>query len=57
LQGVAGYQPVKARLAKWLPKRWAEPALTKKAFVFDPEKFTWVNRKTGKKFWGANASR
>ena len=57
LQGVARHQSVKKRLAKSLPKRWAEPALAKKAFVFDPEKFTWVNRKTGKKFWGANASR
>ena len=57
LQGVAEHQPVKKRLAKRLPKRWAAPALTKKSFVFDSETFTWVNRKTGKKFWGANASR
>ena len=56
LQGVAEHQPVNKRLAKWLPRHWAAPALTKKSFVFDSETFTWVNRKTGKKFWGANAS-
>jgi hypothetical protein len=45
---LAGLAAVKARLAEALPKRWAEAAPTKEAFVFDPESFTWTDRKTGR---------
>jgi len=39
---------VKADLARRLPERWAESAPTKGAFRFDPDAFTWTEKKTGK---------
>lgn len=41
------HEALKARLEKWLPKTWAKPASTKKAFDFDPHAFTWRNKQTG----------
>ena len=41
------YAKIKAKLAKALPESWAEPAPTKRAFSFDPETFTWTNKKDG----------
>ena len=48
LAGSATHASVKAELAKWLPKHWAESARTKSAFQFDPESFTWIDKKTGR---------
>jgi hypothetical protein len=45
---------VKQRLAKWLPKKWAEPALSKNKFEFDPDSYSWKNKKTGKMYFGGN---
>ncbi len=39
---------IKAELAAWLPKDWADPAPTKSAFHFDPKSFTWTHKKSGK---------
>ena len=41
------HSEVIARLTPWLPREWADDALKKKAFEFDPEMFTWTNRTTG----------
>jgi choline-sulfatase len=38
---------IKSELTRWITKQWAEPALTKGAFRFDPDAFTWTHRKTG----------
>lgn len=38
---------VRAQLSAWIPREWAPSALTKKAFQFDHQMFTWTNRKTG----------
>ena len=47
LAGDDAQSSVKAKLAERLPSEWAEDALTKKAFDFDPETFTWTNKATG----------
>jgi arylsulfatase A-like enzyme len=39
--------PIKSELAGWITKQWAEPAPTKRAFLFDPDAFTWTHRETG----------
>lgn len=41
-----------AELSEWVPKSRAKAALTKKAFEFDPDAFTYKNRKTGKVIQG-----
>ena len=48
----AEYAAIKAELTAWLPRDWADPAPTKKAFRFDPDTFTWTDKKTGKTTWG-----
>ena len=48
------YKMVKQRLAKWLPKNWSEPALSKNKFEFDPDSYSWKNKKTGKMYFGSN---
>ena len=42
------HQAIKRKLAKWLPRKWADSALTKKAFQFNPQNFTWTHKKSGK---------
>ncbi|MCP5112030.1 MAG: DUF4976 domain-containing protein, partial [bacterium] len=44
LAGDPAYKPVIAELARWLPRSNAPGALLKKAFVFDPETYTWRRR-------------
>ncbi|MCA9124819.1 MAG: sulfatase [Planctomycetaceae bacterium] len=39
---------IKRELAEWIAKDWAASAPTKSAFRFDPQAFTWTNKKTGK---------
>ncbi|QDS98819.1 sulfatase [Adhaeretor mobilis] len=46
------HQGVKEELGKWIVKKWAPSALTKKAFEFDPENYSWTNKKTGAKTSG-----
>jgi len=53
----AKHQPVKARLAKWIPKKWAKGALTKNAFKFDPATYSWKSKDTGKIFQGEKSAR
>ena len=38
---------VRQQLAGSITQQWSEPALTKKAFQFDPESYTWTHKKTG----------
>ncbi|MEZ5386672.1 MAG: sulfatase [Prosthecobacter sp.] len=45
-----------AELAKSLPRQWAESAPTKGAYKFDPEAFTWTEKKTGKVISGAQST-
>ena len=40
------------KLRGWITEEWARPALTKSAFEFDHETFTWTNRTTGQKVSG-----
>ena len=40
-------EEVKQRLAKWIPKKWAQPAPTKNAYLFDPWKYKWTVKQTG----------
>lgn len=49
------YKTVKQNLSEWLPKQWAESALSKNAFKFDPDSYSWVNKKTGKRYFGSNS--
>ncbi|MBE87429.1 MAG: choline-sulfatase, partial [Verrucomicrobiales bacterium] len=49
------YKTVKQNLIEWLPKQWAEPALSKNSFKFDPDSYSWVNKKTGKRYFGSNS--
>ncbi|MCP4783957.1 MAG: sulfatase [Fuerstiella sp.] len=35
------------KLTGWITEQWAEPALTKRAFRFDPDAFTWTRKTTG----------
>jgi arylsulfatase A-like enzyme len=48
LAGSAAHAGVKAELAQWLPRDWAQDALTKQAFDFDPETFQWTHKATGR---------
>lgn len=52
LAAEASYASVKSQLARWIAKDWAESAPTKKAFDFDPETYTWTDKKTGRKIRG-----
>ena len=49
------HKTIKQRLVKWLPKQWAQPALSKNAFEFDPDSYSWKNKKTEKKYFGSNS--
>ncbi len=42
-----GHADVKRQLAGWIAEHWAESAPTKGAFDFDPDAFTWTEKKTG----------
>jgi arylsulfatase A-like enzyme len=44
--------PMKQRLASHLPTQFAKPAATKKAYQFDPQRYSWANRKTGQTIIG-----
>ena len=39
---------VRRRLSGFVPKKWAKPALGKKAFQFNPQTYTWKHKKTGR---------
>jgi choline-sulfatase len=39
---------IKTVLAESITRQWAEEAPTKRAFAFDPDAFTWTDKKTGK---------
>jgi arylsulfatase A-like enzyme len=43
---------IKDKLARWVTKQWAEPAPTKRTFLFDPDAFTWTHTKTGRTMHG-----
>ena len=45
--GKHGYAHLVRQLAKWIPAAPAKPALTKRAFQFDPNTYTFKNKKTG----------
>lgn len=38
------YNSVKKRLARWLPKSDAPPALSKSSYIFDPDSYTWTRK-------------
>ena len=46
----------KVELSKWATKQWADVAPTKKAFVFDPDTFTWTHKASGKRIHGNKES-
>jgi len=41
------YDKTKRKLSRSLPQTWAESAPTKRAFVFDPQTFTWTHKQSG----------
>lgn len=43
---------IKRDLGGWIAKQWAESAATKKAFVFDPNRYQWTHQKTGEVILG-----
>ncbi|MCO6044284.1 sulfatase [Aeoliella sp. ICT_H6.2] len=43
----AEHQNAKQELSHWIPTKWAKAAPAKKAFDFDPDTFTWREKKTG----------
>ncbi|MDP6044684.1 MAG: sulfatase, partial [Phycisphaerae bacterium] len=45
----AKYNAVIAELGRWIPKAPAANAPSKSAYSFDPETYSWVHKKTGKK--------
>jgi len=47
LAASAPHDAIKQELAGWIAKDWAKSALTKGAFRFDPNDFTWTHKKTG----------
>lgn len=47
LAGKPGSQSIQEELAPWIPQNWAEPALSKSAFTFDPETYQWTHKKSG----------
>lgn len=44
----------KQRLSMFVPRKWAKPALNKKAFQFNPHTYTWKHKKTGQIIEGKN---
>lgn len=48
LAGKTEYQELIARLAAHLPKSWASSAPTKDAFTFNPDRFRWIEKSTGR---------
>jgi arylsulfatase A-like enzyme len=44
LAGDSRFNLVKQKLAKWLPKRDAPPALSKSAYRFDPDSYSWSRK-------------
>ena len=54
LAGDPQHRAAQKALAKWLPPRWADSAPTKQAFRFDPKKFTWTEKKTGRVVSGSD---
>ncbi len=38
------YDSIKQRLAQWLPKNNAPPALTKSAYIFNPDSYSWKRK-------------
>ena len=57
LEGEPEHASVKQNLASWLPKFWADPALSKQAFEFDPKTYTWRNKKTQLKHSAASLAK
>ncbi len=47
------HQPIKDQLSQHLPKEWTPEALPKRAYIFDPDNWTFTNRKTGRVINGA----
>ena len=48
LASMKRFEPIKKELAAWIAKDWAKSAPKKSAFTFDPQRFTWTEKKTGK---------
>lgn len=46
------YDKIKKEHARWIPKKLAEPAPSKSAYIFDYKTYTWTHKKTGKKTMG-----
>lgn len=56
LAGRADHKAVIARLARWIPKRFAPEAPRKSAYRFDHKTYSWVHKKTGRKTRGGARS-
>lgn len=52
LAGQSRWATLKRDLAAQLPSRFAAPALTKKAYDFDPHQYSWRHKLSGKKTHG-----
>jgi arylsulfatase A-like enzyme len=48
LISVADHRTIADRLARHLPETWAPSAPTKAAFDFDPDTFTWKEKRSGR---------
>lgn len=48
---------IKNKLTAWIPKQWAAPAPTKRAFHFEPKAFTWINKESQTIVSGARRAR
>ncbi|MHC4629725.1 MAG: sulfatase/phosphatase domain-containing protein, partial [Planctomycetota bacterium] len=44
LAGDSRFDLIKQKLAKWLPKSDAPPALSKRAYNFDPSSYSWSRK-------------
>ncbi len=44
---------IMARLTQWLPTTWAPPAPKKKAYIFNPDDYSWTVKATGKRIAGS----
>lgn len=49
------YQDIKDKLALHLPATWAADALPKRAFVFDPDNWTFTNKTTSEVTYGKSS--
>ncbi len=47
LTGDPDFAEAKSKLVPWATSKWAEPALNKSAFEFNPDTFTWREKATG----------